>query len=148
MKKANEPYGSDTSKIEIICSDSAVDQIVKLLDKLEELGKLGASRQIYIDKEGIAFFDGDGSDKIFNINVSSLVWRREIVRRLKNNTLTKQLKQYEENVRKKDPLKSLIQVTSNNKKRIENEMKKEVNRDAGILYKEEFDPSMNGPDDE
>ena len=66
-------------KIEIICNEYAAYEngLISFLKTLKQLGSMGCSRNYYIDDYDIKgnkensrfFFDGDGADRIYDINV-------------------------------------------------------------------------------
>jgi len=64
-------------KIEVFTTDSGKEELIRIIKMLKVLGILGASRKIEmeeykeIDGEPL-FWDGDGSSKIANFNVSEL----------------------------------------------------------------------------
>jgi hypothetical protein len=60
------------NKVIFTCSDEALEA-VKVLIFLRNLGKLGGSREIFIEGAKMAwFFDGDGAAKIGTININKM----------------------------------------------------------------------------
>jgi hypothetical protein len=58
--------------IEVVCSATALDALLPLLQEIQHMGSIGSSRGIKIeDWDGRTNFgfDGDGSDDIFEIRV-------------------------------------------------------------------------------
>lgn len=70
--------------VSFTCSDYALESILELLNELRTMGSLGCTRDIIIkwggENDKIICFDGDGGDKINNININGLSedqWEKE-----------------------------------------------------------------------
>lgn len=64
IKKVNEDYNK--IKIEIICSYTAGEELIRLMDYFKSLGSIGHTVDFQVDGKTFTF-DGDGNHKIFNI---------------------------------------------------------------------------------
>lgn len=107
MSKFFEKFKSkrigDQNIVSFTCSDSALEELLILLNRLKQLGDLGSSRRIFIeDFEGIIFFDGDGRDRLDNINVNGKPLKEWLTKEKETTNYVKKIERELKNEEKKN----------------------------------------------
>lgn len=64
--KYRTPMTRAANVITFTCSDSSIEPLVELLERLKYLGNIGCTRTIPID------WDGDGNNRLANISVNGM----------------------------------------------------------------------------